>query len=92
MEKTCQNCKHYLTYNETNPLHPCHVCRVPEYEVDRWEFGDLVEVVRCKDCKHYEKTDENDFRWLISDYWCFMHDAEMEENDFCNRGVKRNEI
>ena len=52
---------------------------------------DAVEVVRCKDCKHYALSDfrkPNEHRWCeISGNGC---DVEYPEpNDFCSYGERR---
>lgn len=42
---------------------------------------DVVEVVRCKDCKHY-RTDE--------DGWCIYHeDCYLKPDDYCSYGERR---
>jgi hypothetical protein len=43
------------------------------------ETGDVVEVVRCRDCKH---KNPNCYRCLRDNLW---HD----EDDFCSRGERR---
>lgn len=40
---------------------------------------DLVKVVRCKDCKHWDK----DF------LWCDRKSVRMAENDFCSYGERK---
>ena len=46
--------------------------------------ADVVEVVRCKNCRYYEADD---------DTWCVFHDAHWvkHENDFCSYGEWRND-
>jgi hypothetical protein len=48
--------------------------------------ADVVEVVRCKDCKFYEpyKKPVEDF-----DGECIARDCETDETDFCNYGERR---
>lgn len=49
---------------------------------------DVVEVVRCKDCKYHKRVDwgmgdckyPNGFKWIAYD------------NDFCSRGERKDEI
>lgn len=50
------------------------------------ETVDAVEVVRCKDCKH--------FGGIITAYTCRLHSTgntriQMREDDFCSRGERR---
>lgn len=67
------------------------------YEVDHAPAADVVEVVRCKDCKHfreytneYKRNVENAdgdcyIRVMYSDYYQF--DA-VQYHDFCSMGAK----
>lgn len=41
---------------------------------------DVVEVVRCKDCKY-----------MIEKGWCCLFDARMNRYDFCSCGERREE-
>ena len=52
--------------------------------------ADVVEVVRCKDCKHFRPYDHGDFgecRKLGE----FPDRPEMYEHDFCSYGERWNE-
>lgn len=50
-------------------------------EVESIPAADVVEVVRCKDCKHYyHGTCTNDFALNL-----------MRENDYCSYGERRSE-
>lgn len=40
---------------------------------------DAVPVVRCRDCNEYQQ----------SFHWCKLHDGEMQPNDFCSYGERR---
>ena len=60
--------------------------------------ADVVEVVRCKDCKHWIPYD-----WMFSEMWqskniadypedeigCALSDMAMKANDFCSLAEKR---
>ena len=46
------------------------------------KHGDLVEVVRCKDCKLYEK-----FKG-VKDGGCIYYGIYTDPDDFCSRGEK----
>ena len=56
--------------------------------------ADVVEVVRCKDCKHnvanwqHDELDIEDYTDIVCDY--FMTDG-MEANDYCSYGERREE-
>lgn len=45
--------------------------------------ADVVEVVRCKDCKCYELMKSN------NKHFCNEFGGYITENDFCSRGEKR---
>ena len=53
--------------------------------------ADVVEVVRCRDCKHnvanwqHDELDIEDYTDIVCDY--FMTDG-MEANDYCSRGER----
>ena len=52
--------------------------------------ADVVEVVRCKDCKHLETVID-----IIGDMYCYCGNAdgkyitEVDLDDFCSHGEKR---
>lgn len=63
---------------------------VAERCMDDIPTADVVEVVRCKDCKHLDKG-END-----SESWCecvriFGTYFDVSEDDFCSYGEKETE-
>ena len=42
-----------------------------------------LEIIRCKDCKQFR-------RWIDTDIcFCDITEAEMSDNDFCSRAVRR---
>lgn len=54
------------------------------HEIDEAPTIDAVEVVRCKDCKHYSvkgKTTQFGF--------CGYRHAGTDETDYCSRAVRR---
>lgn len=64
-------------------------------DIDNAPTVDAVPVVRCKDCKYYKES-----RVLAPNKFCFRlkHHTEPGKigynfagNDFCSRGVRRNE-
>jgi len=46
--------------------------------------ADVIEVVRCKDCKHYAYAD-GVCRLLTNNYYPLV---EMDEDDYCSKGVR----
>ena len=48
--------------------------------------ADAVEVVRCKECKHWEGFAPGSDKGACIENECIMYDV-----DFCSYGVKRNE-
>ena len=59
--------------------------RLKEYE-DKLESGNIVEVVRCKDCVYYEPNS-----WLIPRCKCFQGLTEPRDNCYCSHGERRTE-
>jgi len=50
---------------------------------------DAVEVVRCKNCRHYGWTENripSEREW-----WCYKWDDAREETDFCSHAERREE-
>ena len=47
--------------------------------------ADVEEVVRCKDCKHYEFEKFNKEDWG----YCWFNDTHFEANGFCTYGERR---
>ena len=48
---------------------------------------DAVEVVRCKDCKHYGFTDNRVPKEQV--WWCYKWSNVMGEMDFCSCGERK---
>ena len=49
---------------------------------------DVVEVVRCKDCKHYQYADNRAFGFPVRRCeWTGFED--VDEDDFCSRAERR---
>ena len=53
---------------------------VAERCMDDIQNADVVEVVRCKDCKHGS--------WCEDVLWCNVTDEPMPENDYCSYGKR----
>lgn len=74
-----RRCKKYTT-----------ICVAAVTELQDLPPADVVEVVRCKDCKHLDKG-END-----SESWCectahFGKYFAVNEDDFCSYGERKDE-
>ena len=70
---------------------------LPYSELIIGEKKDLVEVIRCKNCKHYMSKEEmmNDevykkYEGLNLDGLCMNTDAFVNENEFCSYGQRVN--
>ena len=72
---------------------------VMKFIIDPMPSADVVEVVRCKDCKHRLKEWRGDKRLKNTGYWSYgcKHFAELmgywgwggNDNDFCSYGERR---
>lgn len=52
------------------------------------KYVDVVEVVRCRDCKHYKFT--NDYAFVIPEKGCELTGFnDVDEDDFCSRGWRK---
>ena len=84
--KECKNCIHYdccAEYTTKEMLdsfpqeQPCEFFK---------DSGNVVEIVRCKDCKHIRKDNEADGIFV-----CLLHRNMYHGEDFCSYGEKRAE-
>jgi hypothetical protein len=64
------------------------VCVSTSRVADHLIANDVVQVVRCKDCKHLVLTDEGEHNPndCVCDYW--MTDG-LNDNDFCYYGERK---
>ena len=84
---TCKDCIHYgiCTFNLTgNEWSKCFHFK---------NKADVVEVVRCKECKHCElrypaKAIGEE---AIEEYYCYPNQRYVKSTDFCNCGEKGEE-
>ena len=51
---------------------------------------DIVEVVRCKDCKHYQFADNRAFGMPVKMCEWFGFE-DVDDDDFCSRAERRND-
>jgi hypothetical protein len=54
-------------------------------DIDNAPTADVVEVVRCKDCKYW--VEDKDFGMFCSHWGSTL--TESRENDFCSYGERR---
>ena len=52
--------------------------------------GNIVKVIRCKDCKYYLKSDE-ECDLIQSRLLLFMEDKRWTEDSFCSWAKRRND-
>lgn len=77
----CKDCIHYrmcITYQFAKSIDK-EISECDEFQNN----ADFVEVVRCKDCEHYEAD-------IICEGvgYCNEHQRGMRENNFCSYGEK----
>lgn len=58
---------------------------IVKYAVESAPAVDAVEVVRCKDCIHYEKT------MLYSECWHALGMINVYDDCYCSRGKRRDD-
>lgn len=61
-------------------------------DVKRQPTADVVEVVRCKDCKHWKKGDfmvGNDLKNMEFGGGCLFVNSARFESDFCSYGERK---
>lgn len=56
-----------------------------ETEIDMLPTADVVPVVRCKDCEHYDKGGCKHFGY-------HTYTPDVDEDDFCSYGRRKDEI
>ena len=56
-------------------------------EIEQSPTVDAVEVVRCKDCKRWDRF--CDTYGACKTGQCFLHNTRMGEDDFCSYGERR---
>lgn len=88
MVKNCDNC---INSGRPSYEYPCTVCETAygsapsKWESNVSETADMVEVVRCKDCKKW-------FRHTRVDRErgdCRRYETTKHENGYCDRGERK---
>jgi hypothetical protein len=67
---------------------------IDAYDIARFPTADVVEVVRCKDCKyHYSWKDVDDCFYHACDRWSdnLGYNADVDVNCFCSFGERAEE-
>ena len=72
------------------------IFKVCNYLVSQLPAADVVEVVRCKDCKHYEffkdSIGRDEGKRLCNNmFWNNEFFPETEADDFCSYGERRSD-
>lgn len=76
---TCKECLHYnicIFHIKGNENEKC-----PHFKI----ATDVVPVVRCKDCEHYDKGGCKHFGY-------HTYTPDVDEDDFCSYGRRKDEI
>ena len=76
----CGNCKRRGIFGCLEDIRVADVCIC----IHEAPTIDAVPVVRCKDCKYWEKP----YGW---NGWCDEHGIPAEEDDFCSWAERRDE-
>lgn len=79
----------YLGFENTTQEREENIGEIVTLEdFDRQPVADVVEVVRCKDCKHKKRYDVGfGGKYIV----CGYDGADKGDMEFCNRGEKKNE-
>lgn len=58
--------------------------------IEKLPSADAIEVVRCKDCKHYQFADNRAFGFPVKRCeWTGLED--VDDDDFCSRGERKDD-
>lgn len=68
-------------------VEPSGTARVHCSQIDELPRADVVEVVRCKDCKFYKDWGD----CITCSHWTVFEDVSTEPNAFCSYGERREE-
>ena len=84
----CQTCRHF-DGDECDTFCDSYECYSPD--MSKIPTADVVEVVRCKDCKYSskEKRYDTDEEYLACGEWCYYDSVETEPDGFCSYGERK---
>ena len=98
-QETVKAVQHYFQLVDEEELF-----KALKYDRDQYEAGFVdgraardAEIVRCKDCKHQEKTFHADKRMKNGGYYVYFCDLAEEyshvclDEDFCSKGERRDD-
>ena len=96
MDKNCDNCSHS---GKPSYEWPCTACTSAYGSApSKWEglvpaSADMVEVVRCKDCKHYDNSEGINWCHVNSKFYPGGMDwHSFPEDGFCSYGERRTNV
>ena len=75
--------KKKVCFNYPQRCPACHACADMMMPYPLFKDRDLVEVVRCKDCRHSALTS------IDGVLYCFKVNNTVKREDFCSYGEKR---
>ena len=75
----CAECDHSIK---------CEDCDIDYHFEHLAPTVDAVEVVRCKDCKWYERK----YPWNNASTMCSYLEFPMDDNDFCSWGERKEDV
>lgn len=76
---TCKDCIHYEICEIMSDQYG--ISKVPSCQCGFYT-PDVVEVVRCRDCKHYDSGTCNHFGY-------YTYAPDVDEDDYCSYGERR---
>lgn len=89
-ELTCESCLHHFACKANSEYVPTPCCAYEDKSVYRKQSENMVEIVRCKDCRACDhcypakaKGEE-----AIEGWYCNFYKRYVKPNDFCSYGAK----
>ena len=76
---------HKRIARENNTILAANEDAIIKFLREKCPAADVVEVVRCKDCKHYDPYDQTER------FYCYDGIEGCLPNDFCSYGERREE-
>ena len=79
-EKSCEKCLHYCACLRNSEYYPEKPCFAYEDKAGyRKQSENTVEVIRCKDCKHWKQVN-------AERHACYKLGFEMDYDEYCSYG------
>lgn len=81
----CETCRYHIsggcnTYCDHREEYSPNLSKIPT--------ADVVEVVRCKDCAHYQEIEGFVYNGKHAKH-CVWHSALRYDNDYCSDGMRK---